>query len=276
MGLKKLKIILSSLAAGLFYWLADFLTDTLAASGRIDLAYLYSPLDEVVLRLMILVAAICAGLLYAGMSNSYETRLSDLSNKAMYFENILMSATEYSIATTDLDFRITFYNPMAEKFHGYRSEEVLGHTVQDMHTKEKVAPDRFTKAIENIRLKGEHNYTIAKETPEGMMYLQARVSGIYNSRGELVGYANFTRDITSERLAQEERERLIKELQVALEKVKTLSGLLPICAFCKKIRDDSGYWNRIETYIKKHSHADFTHGICPDCEKRLLKELANH
>ncbi len=60
-----------------------------------------------------------------------------------------------------------------------------------------------------------------------------------------------------------------KRLETALEKVKTLSGLLPICASCKKIRDDKGYWNQIETYIDKYSDATFSHGICPECAKRL-------
>lgn len=66
-----------------------------------------------------------------------------------------------------------------------------------------------------------------------------------------------------------ERERLIVELQKALAEVKTLGGLLPICAHCKKVRDDKGYWNRIENYIRERSNAQFTHGICPDCERQF-------
>ena len=60
------------------------------------------------------------------------------------------------------------------------------------------------------------------------------------------------------------KERTIK-LEEALLQVKSLSGLLPICAHCKKIRDDKGYWNQLETYISTHSEADFSHGICPGC-----------
>ncbi len=61
----------------------------------------------------------------------------------------------------------------------------------------------------------------------------------------------------------------IAELKKALEEVRTLSGLLPICASCKKIRDDKGYWNRLEDYVKTHTGADFTHGICPECAEKL-------
>jgi hypothetical protein len=67
----------------------------------------------------------------------------------------------------------------------------------------------------------------------------------------------------------QELTRANKELQEALEEVKKLSGLLPICSNCKKIRDDQGYWNRIETYISSHSEADFSHGLCPDCSENI-------
>lgn len=63
--------------------------------------------------------------------------------------------------------------------------------------------------------------------------------------------------------------RTIETLQTALNKVKLLSGFLPICASCKKIRDDKGYWNQIESYISEHSEAEFSHGICPECAKKL-------
>jgi PleD family two-component response regulator len=75
------------------------------------------------------------------------------------------------------------------------------------------------------------------------------------------------------RALMKEKEKLISELQEALAKVKTLSGLLPICSSCKKIRDDKGYWNQIETYIRQRSEAEFTHSICPKCAKMLYPEL---
>ncbi len=71
------------------------------------------------------------------------------------------------------------------------------------------------------------------------------------------------------KLMEEGRENLIQSLRDSLAKIKRLQGMLPICASCKKIRDDKGYWNQIETYIVEHSEAEFTHGFCPDCMKRL-------
>ncbi len=73
----------------------------------------------------------------------------------------------------------------------------------------------------------------------------------------------------SRKRVEAERERLVSELQEALTNIKTLRGLLPICAACKKVRDDSGYWNRIEDYVRDRSQAEFTHGICPDCARKM-------
>ncbi len=70
-----------------------------------------------------------------------------------------------------------------------------------------------------------------------------------------------------------ERNKAIKELQSALDRIKVLSGLVPICANCKKIRDDKGYWNQIEEYIIAHSDAEFSHGICPECIKELYPDI---
>ena len=80
-------------------------------------------------------------------------------------------------------------------------------------------------------------------------------------------------EVLERKQAEEERERLIAELRDALASVKTLSGMLPICASCKKIRNDKGYWDQLEKYISAHTDAIFSHGICPDCAHRLYPDL---
>jgi hypothetical protein len=80
-------------------------------------------------------------------------------------------------------------------------------------------------------------------------------------------------EMEGRRQAQIEKDKLIVELQKTLAEVKTLTGLLPICAQCKKIRDDKGYWNQLETYISNHSKAIFSHGLCPACAKNLYPEV---
>ncbi|MEW6221609.1 MAG: hypothetical protein AB1634_19045, partial [Thermodesulfobacteriota bacterium] len=80
-------------------------------------------------------------------------------------------------------------------------------------------------------------------------------------------------EIEARKKAEAERDRVIEELRRALADVKTLQGFLPICASCKKIRDDRGFWQRLEAYIERHSGAQFSHGICPDCARKLYPEL---
>ncbi len=77
-------------------------------------------------------------------------------------------------------------------------------------------------------------------------------------------------------IQMQERNRLIKELRDSIATVKVLRGMLPICASCKKVRDDKGYWNQIEAYISTHTEAEFTHGICPECLKKLYPEATAH
>lgn len=88
--------------------------------------------------------------------------------------------------------------------------------------------------------------------------------------GELAKVFNLM--VENRQRADEEREQLISELQQALNEVKTLRGILPICSACKKIRSDQGSWQQIESYIRDHSDAEFTHGICPDCAQRLYPD----
>ncbi len=91
----------------------------------------------------------------------------------------------------------------------------------------------------------------------------------YDDNGALVGTVHVARDISEQKQAAQVRERLIGELQETLANVKVLSGLLPICAACKKIRDDKGSWEQIEVYIRNRTDAKFSHGICPECAREL-------
>ena len=80
-------------------------------------------------------------------------------------------------------------------------------------------------------------------------------------------------DITARRTAEEERDKIHLAHKEALDKVKKLTGMLPICANCKKIRNDQGYWEQIEAYISEHSAVEFTHGLCPECATKLYPEI---
>ena len=92
--------------------------------------------------------------------------------------------------------------------------------------------------------------------------------------GLIFGARNLRAHLQARQRAETERERLIVELQEALTSVKTLKGLIPICASCKKVRDDQGYWTQLETYLKEHSDAEFSHGLCLECMRKLYPDLS--
>lgn len=104
----------------------------------------------------------------------------------------------------------------------------------------------------------------------GEMNLQAPVTS-NDEVGTLTKVFNLM--IEKRKRIEDEREQLILELRDALKKVKTLSGLLPVCSSCKKVRDDNGYWSQIDAYIAEHSEAEISHGLCPDCAQKLYPEF---
>jgi PAS domain S-box-containing protein len=87
--------------------------------------------------------------------------------------------------------------------------------------------------------------------------------------GAIIGIRSTLQDFTERKRAEAEREKLIAELRQALAEVKTLKGFVPICAWCKKVRNDKGFWDQVESYVERHTGATFSHGICPECSARL-------
>lgn len=171
-----------------------------------------------------------------------------------------------------LDGTVTSWNSGAEKTYGYSSSEAIGRPISIVappvsageisHIFQKIKQGERVERYETIRVKKDG-------TP---IDVSLTISPIKNAAGEITGISAIERDITSRKRTEGERNRLIDELKEALTKVKTLSGLLPICASCKKIRDDKNDWQPLEVFIKARSDADFSHGMCPDCMEKLYPE----
>jgi PAS domain-containing protein len=111
--------------------------------------------------------------------------------------------------------------------------------------------------------------TIELQGAAGSRWIEVGVDPVRDRWGEEAGRVFVLRDRTARRLLEIERERLIEDLQRALAEVRTLEGMLPICASCKKVRDDRGYWTRIEEFLRAKAQVKFTHGICPECALAL-------
>jgi PAS domain S-box-containing protein len=109
--------------------------------------------------------------------------------------------------------------------------------------------------------------------PDGKVRIHELVASPYlDGEGNFLGIVETIHEVTEKKMLEDEREGLIADLQEALATIKTLRGLIPICAWCNKIRDDKGYWKTVEKYLEDHSEAKFTHGICPECEEKIEGE----
>jgi PAS domain-containing protein len=119
----------------------------------------------------------------------------------------------------------------------------------------------------------ESRFERLHKTAAGDRVFEVHLQTMLDVSGKFDGTTAVLFDLTQLREAERERERVIAELSAALAEVRTLSGLLPICAWCRKLRDDRGYWSQIEEYVAAHTNAQVTHGMCPDCGERFTHGL---
>ncbi len=184
----------------------------------------------------------------------------------------IFECTGTAMITGDEDTMILMANSEFETLSGYTKQEIEGKK----SWQEFVAKEDLAQIKEYHRLR-RTDVDTAPRTHEFRFidkhgtnkHVFATVDLIPGTR---IGVSSFL-DITHRKQVEEERENLIEELREALATVNQLSGMLPICSSCKKIRDDKGYWNQIEGYIRDHSEAEFSHGICPECARKLYPEI---
>jgi PAS domain S-box-containing protein len=157
-------------------------------------------------------------------------------------------------------------NDAAVRQYGYSRAEFLEATLRDVHPPEEV-PRLLADLARDGSVGGAPVTTRHRKKDGTIMDIEVVAHDI--AFGEWNALLAVLTDVTASRRAAEERERMIAELKEALANVKTLRGLIPICASCKKIRDDKGYWRQVEVYVRDHSEAEFSHGVCPECMKTL-------
>jgi PAS domain S-box-containing protein len=171
-----------------------------------------------------------------------------------------------SVIMTDKRGIIDYVNPKFCAVSGYTAEESCGQSMR-MHKSGSMSPETYRELWNTILAGGEWRGELHNKKKNGEFYWGfASISAIKDEAGLVTHFVAVTEDITARKEAEAEREKLIGELQEALAKVKTLSGLLPICSWCKSVRDDQGYWKEVEVFVTTHSEAQFSHGICPACK----------
>lgn len=162
-----------------------------------------------------------------------------------------------------------FASPACERLFGWTAEELIGHSAYDF-----IHPDDFGNV-------GDNHSTLPAGDPDRppVEYRLRRPDGSYvwvetrsEARlvdGELREIVCITRDVTERHEAAGAQARLIAELEAKIAEVQELKRLLPICAWCKSIRDDAGYWHEVDAYFASHGKLEFTHGVCPSCASSL-------
>jgi PAS domain S-box-containing protein len=163
--------------------------------------------------------------------------------------------------------RFTDVNETFLRILGYDEDEVLGKTTRELGLFPD--PKQQDEAALELSRKGYIRDIEMKIKGKDGKILTGLFSGeAVESQGENY-FLTVMVDITDRKRVEKEREEIIQELQAAIEQIKTLRGIVPICSSCKKIRDDEGYWEQVEGYLARHTHAEFSHGICPECLKQL-------
>ncbi len=202
-------------------------------------------------------------------------------------EELQRSAEKYTIVADfahdweywiDPDGHPVYVSPSCGRVTGYTAEEFMSNP--DL-MKDIVFPE--DRELVNSHFIDHHNHgellkscnldfkilTRNKET----RWINHVCQPVYGKNGDYLGRRASNRDITDRKLAEEAKTELISELEKAMTEIKTLRGFIPICSSCKKIRDDQGFWQAVEVYIRARTDAQFSHSICPECAKKLYPEL---
>ena len=195
----------------------------------------------------------------------------EANQRAIELEDRFFAVSIDMICVLDFSGYFKRLNPAWEKTLGFTIEELLSKPfIEFVHPDDR---ERTLQQNGKVRTGGQalsfENRYLCKDG--SCKWLRWNAAPDF---GQQVIYS-VARDVTERKLADEEREKLLRELQAALAEVKTLQEILPICSYCRKIRNDDNYWDTVEGYISQHTNSRFSHSICPDCYKNEVEPQFN-
>lgn len=187
-------------------------------------------------------------------AKEYEERLRELEER--FFENAIDM-----LCLLDFNGHFKRLNPAWERTLGFTPDELMSRPfIEFVHPDDR---ERTLKQNAQVRGGGQalsfENRYLCKDGS----FRWFRWNAVPDSTEKVI--YSVARDVTESKRAEEEREQLVRELQAALAEVRTLQAILPICSYCRKIRDDGNYWHNVEDYISEHTTSLFSHSICPSC-----------
>ncbi|MCP3872895.1 MAG: PAS domain-containing protein [Desulfobacteraceae bacterium] len=190
------------------------------------------------------------------------------------FENILPAVLYEYTQNQDGYSIIRYMSPNSREILGYSAEKFIGNSLSsflgivhvedqkrlESEDSETIEDDFFSTEIRIVLPSGDIKWILLRSKPSD------------KTRSGEVTWVGCIVDITDQMKLAFEKEYHLKELQKAIDEIKILKGILPLCSYCKKIRDDKGYWNQVDAYINDHSEASISHGICPECAKKYYPD----
>lgn len=202
-------------------------------------------------------------------------KLEEMNAESIRREQELKSITENVndiIFSLDNEGRYQFIGPQIKRY-GLSPDEMIGKFFYEFLEDDFREPGilEYSQVMNGQKEPVPFQFRITNKKGESVWF-EENGQLAYNPTGKVTGITGVLRDITKRKQVEEEKEQLIVELKEALQNIKTLKELLPICSNCKKIRNDDGYYEQVEVYITKHTDTYFSHGICPDCLKELYPD----
>lgn len=226
-----------------------------------------------------MVLVLGAGVTQTRLAEQQQRRLAGLLREERKLLQSILNSIGDCVMVADTTGRWLQFNPAARRLCGIHADQVPPADLLNSLTfvsADGQTPVPFQQLPQQRALRGEstepsQQFHLKAAGQERAITCTARP--LRDVTGQLLGGVVVAHDITAQAQAAAEREVLIAELQRALGEIKTLRGLIPMCANCKSIRDDDGYWQRLEGFLMKHTEAEFTHGICNDCGVKLYGQM---
>lgn len=210
--------------------------------------------------------SVCIGFIL--MLKERDDRL--LNESESIYRTLVENAAEAIVIIQDE--RLVFINHGLSEFLGLSNDEILNRPLVDLISPvdRELAAANYTKTVQGQTNVNRYDFRLIDKNDKEVWVSITMSSVLWKNKPATMSLLS---NINTRKKLEIEREQMILDLQNAISEKKILCGLLPICSSCKKIRDDTGYWNQLEMYIREHSLAEFSHGICPDCIKKLYPGL---
>lgn len=230
------------------------------ASETMPFGYILKPFEEHQLRMAIELAL-------------RQHRLQGNLDQARHWLATTLDSIADGVIATGPGGSVMFVNREAERILGIVECDVRGKDVDAVLPPSEEADDAPLAAVMRGVVKDAvssgHPTMVPVAFKHGRILVEGTASPIFDDNRQVSGCITVFRDVTAQRRIEQEREQLLTDLQEAISKVDVMRGLLPICSWCRRIRNDQGYWHSLEDFLTEHSEARPTHGICPECAEKL-------